>query len=99
MKLCRSNWQGIVHCTNSGDCTWFDFAQDIIRQAGLATTVKPTSSDKYVRPAERPKYSVLSAESLHRYGFRMRPWQQTLPDYLAERAELNVESASSSNLA
>jgi dTDP-4-dehydrorhamnose reductase len=99
VQLCRSNAQGIVHCTNSGDCTWFEFAQEIIHQAGLTTTVKPTSSDKYVRPAERPRYSVLSPESLYRCGLRMRPWQQTFPDYFAGRAELNAESASSSNLA
>lgn len=95
VKLCRSNAHGIVHCTNSGDCSWFDFAQDIIRQAGLTTKVRPTTSDKYVRPAERPKYSVLSPASLAAYGMEMRPWQQAICDYLAERGKINDQLASS----
>ena len=94
-KLCRLGSKGIIHCTNSGDCTWFELAQEIIRNAGLSTTVKPTTSDKYVRPAERPKYSVLSSASLNSYGIEMRSWQQTLTNYLAERFRSNAEIASS----
>jgi dTDP-4-dehydrorhamnose reductase len=86
IKLCKSGAQGIVHCTNRGDCSWFDFASEIIRQSGSKTVVRPTTSDRFVRPAERPKYSVLSSGSLADYGIEMRPWQQTLPDYLRERA-------------
>ena len=95
IQLCRSDAKGMVHATNSGDCTWFDFAKEILRQAGVSTTVKPTTSDKYVRPAERPTYSVLSPASLNAHGIRMRPWQETLPDYLAERSRSNAEPASS----
>jgi dTDP-4-dehydrorhamnose reductase len=86
IQLCRRNAKGMVHATNSGDCTWFDFAREILRQAGSSTTVKPTTSDKYIRPAERPKYSVLSPDSLNAYGLTMRPWHETLADYLSERA-------------
>jgi dTDP-4-dehydrorhamnose reductase len=89
------NAQGIVHCTNSGDCTWFDFAQEIIRQAGLTTKLRPTTSDKYVRPAERPEYSVLSSASLTAYGIEMRPWGQTLIDYLAEHHKSSDQFLSS----
>ena len=85
--LCRAGARGIVHCTNSGDCTWFEFTREIIRQAGLNTTVRPTTSEKYVRAAQRPAYSVLSTSSLARYGIQMRPWQQTLSEYLSERAK------------
>lgn len=95
IQLCRSSAKGILHATNSGDCTWFDFAKEILRQAGVSTMVKPTTSDKYVRPAERPKYSVLSPASLRAYGIQMRPWQETLPDYLEERSRSNVELAPS----
>jgi dTDP-4-dehydrorhamnose reductase len=94
IKLCRASARGILHCTNSGDCTWFDFAQEILRQAGLTSQLRPTTSQKYVRPAERPKYSVLSAASLSAYGIEMRPWQQTLADYLAERYKSHDQLAS-----
>jgi dTDP-4-dehydrorhamnose reductase len=95
VQLCRSGAKGIVHATNSGDCTWFDFTKEILRQAGVSTTVKPTTSDKYVRPAERPKYSVLSPASLNACGIKMRHWQETLPEYLSERNRSNAEPASS----
>ena len=85
VKLCRADARGIVHCTNSRDCTWFDFAAEIVRQAGKTTRVRPTSSDEFVRPAERPKFSVLSPVSLNAHGIVMRPWQETLPEYLASR--------------
>ena len=85
IQLCRVDTHGIVHATNSGECTWYEFATEIIRQAGLATRVLPTTSDKFVRPAARPKYSVLSPASLTGHGIVMRSWQQTLPVYLAQR--------------
>ena len=86
IKLCSSEAKGIVHATNSRDCSWYDFAREIIRQSGLDTTVRPTTSDRIVRPAERPKYSVLSSASLASYGIDMRPWQEALADYLSQRS-------------
>ncbi len=85
IQLCRKNAQGIVHVTNQGDCTWFDFARQIVAEVGLSTKVNPTSSDKFVRPAERPKYSVLSSRSLDQYQVTMPSWQDALQRYLAER--------------
>ena len=83
--LCRKNASGIVHATNRGDCTWYDFAYAIVQQAKLPVRVRPTSSEKFVRPAKRPKYSVLSLVSLERYGLQMPAWQDALGRYLDER--------------
>ena len=47
--------------------------------------MRETTSDKFVRPAERPKYSVLSPASLQKYGVTMPEWQDALQRYLAER--------------
>jgi dTDP-4-dehydrorhamnose reductase len=85
VKLCRASASGIIHTTNQGECTWYDFASEIVHQAGLKTVVRPTTSDRFVRPAPRPKYSVLSDATLKAYGIQMRTWQQTLPDYLHSR--------------
>jgi len=86
IQLCHAKAQGIVHATNRGDCSWFEFAQEIIRRAGLSTVVRPTTSDKFVRPAPRPAYSVLSPKSLNEYGITMPDWREALGRYLAERA-------------
>lgn len=85
IQLCRKDASGIVHVTNSGECTWFEFAREIVRAAGLQTIVRPTTSEKFARPAPRPKYSVLSSASLSSYGIFMPHWRDALPDYLSAR--------------
>ena len=85
VQLCRAGATGIVHATNRGDCTWFDFASELVRGSHLSTQVRPTSSDKFVRPAKRPRYSVLSSGSLERYGIVMPLWQDAVERYLTER--------------
>jgi dTDP-4-dehydrorhamnose reductase len=85
VQLCRKQAAGIVHATNSGDCSWFELARETIRDAGLNTVVRPTTSEKFVRPAKRPKYSVLSAKSRSKYGIDMPHWQEALRAYLSER--------------
>jgi dTDP-4-dehydrorhamnose reductase len=84
IHLCRNNVRGTVHATNAGDCTWFEFASEIIRRAGLHTTVLPTTTDKFPRPAKRPKYSVLSCTSLNACGIVMPDWKEALSVYLSE---------------
>jgi dTDP-4-dehydrorhamnose reductase len=85
IQLCRQEASGVVHVTNRGECSWFDFAREIIARAGLDTVVRETTSDKFLRPAERPKYSVLSPESLQKRGIEMPGWQDALQRYLADR--------------
>lgn len=85
IALCGKNAGGLVHACNAGECTWFDFAREIVSSAGLNTEVRPVSSAKMARPAPRPAYSVLSATSLHRYGIEMPEWKDALRRYLDER--------------
>ena len=86
ISLCRGGARGIVHVTNSGNCSWFEFAQEIVKDAGLASAVRPVSSAQMARPAPRPAYSVLSATSLRRYAIEMPSWQDALRRYMKERA-------------
>jgi dTDP-4-dehydrorhamnose reductase len=85
IQLCHKGASGIVHATNRGECSWFEFARAIVAGAGLSTAVLETTSDKFARPAKRPKYSVLSPASLEKYGVTMPDWQDALRRYLAER--------------
>jgi dTDP-4-dehydrorhamnose reductase len=85
IRLCRNHASGIVHVTNAGDCSWFEFAREIVKGAGLATEVRPVSSQQMARPAPRPAYSVLSSKSLQPYGITMPTWQDALRRYLQER--------------
>jgi dTDP-4-dehydrorhamnose reductase len=85
VELCEDEAQGVVHVTNRGECTWFEFAERIVEMSGMTTKVRPTTSDKFVRPAPRPQYSVLSPVSLERYGMQMPQWEDALERYLRER--------------
>lgn len=85
IALCRNQASGIVHVTNAGNCSWFEFAREIVKGAGLVTEVRPASSQQMARAAPRPAYSVLSPRSLQRYGIAMPTWQDALQRYLQER--------------
>lgn len=84
-QLCAKGTRGIVHVTNSGNCTWYEFAKEIIRTSGSSTVVKPVTTAEFPRPARRPEFSVLSPSSLHSYGITMPEWQDSLRRYLATR--------------
>jgi dTDP-4-dehydrorhamnose reductase len=86
VELCRASARGIVHVTNSGNCTWYEFAGEIVRGAGLRATVKPVSTAEYPRPARRPAYSVLSPASLTAYNIQMPEWRDGLRRYLGSAA-------------
>jgi dTDP-4-dehydrorhamnose reductase len=86
IQLCRKQASGIVHVTNRGECTWFDFARAIVSAAELNTIIRPTTTEKFPRPAQRPKYSVLSPESLDRYDITMPDWDDALRRYVVERS-------------
>jgi dTDP-4-dehydrorhamnose reductase len=87
VELCRRSAHGIVHVTNSGNCTWYEFAAAIIRESSLQTLVKPVTTAEFPRPARRPAYSVLSADSLHAYNVRMPDWQDALRRYLGSATD------------
>ena len=87
MQLFTTDAWGTYHATNSGDCTWFDLAVEIVRLRGLGTRVTPRSSDDPTRPARRPAYSVLDCTLLSRtLGKPLRPWRAALADYLGSDA-------------
>jgi dTDP-4-dehydrorhamnose reductase len=71
---------GIYHGTNSGQATWFDFAQEIFKLSGAdVNRVIPVSSNEYLRAANRPSYSVLSHDSWAKTSIKpMRDWRIAL---------------------
>jgi len=82
--LVRADARGIVNITNSGTCSWFEFAKETLLRAGRSTRVSPINSAEAGRMARRPAYSVLSQEALANYGIALRTWQEALQTYLVE---------------
>lgn len=92
-QLCRLKVTGIIHATNWGDCTWFEFANEIVRLSGSTALIRAVTSEQFPRPARRPANSVLSAASLAAHGITMPSWQAALRDYMDERHSAGNEVA------
>ncbi|BCB77120.1 dTDP-4-dehydrorhamnose reductase [Phytohabitans flavus] len=75
---------GVYHGTASGETTWYGLARAVFARAGHdPDRVRPTTSDKYVRPAPRPSYSVLGHDRWARATLTPMPhWEAMLTAYL-----------------
>jgi dTDP-4-dehydrorhamnose reductase len=83
-----SPW-GIYHVTNTGITTWYDFAVEIFRLAGIDVPVQPITTAEYAAPAARPAYSVLDTTAYHRLGGPAMPdWKTALEEYIIEWRKL-----------
>jgi dTDP-4-dehydrorhamnose reductase len=88
--LLEGDVRGVVNVTNSGSCTWFDFARKILElkpPPGREVRVTPITSAELGRAAKRPENSVLDGSRLERLtGVRMRHWEDALREYLREKS-------------
>ena len=74
---------GIYHVTNTGSCSWYDFAVEIASKTGSKKEVVPVTSERFKRPARRPAFSVLNNTMLKLEGVdEPRRWEEALGDYL-----------------
>lgn len=80
---------GVYHATNNGFCTWFEFAKEILKLAGLKPVLTPIRTSQSPGKARRPSFSALRSVRLPKHGIRMREWKEALSDYLAEKGHLN----------
>ena len=74
---------GTYHVTNTGTCSWFDFAVAIAAKRGIRKDIVPVTSEQFKRPAARPAYSVLGNNMLRLEGIaEPRKWEEALGEYL-----------------
>ena len=71
--------KGIYHYTNEGVCSWYDFANEIMKLSGLSCKVNPIPSSAYPTKATRPFYSVLSKEKIKNvFNIEIPHWKESL---------------------
>lgn len=77
---------GIYHANNAGSCSWYEFAVELYRLAGLdPAIIKPIPATEYPTPTRRPAYSVLRRYALELMGLDdARPWQEATEEFIAE---------------
>lgn len=83
VELIEREDYGIHHMAGTGECTWFDFAQEIFDLADYETRVMSTTTEMMARKAPRPAYSVLASERDD--PIRLPEWRSSLRRYLADR--------------
>ena len=85
VDMIQTDKYGIYHATNEGICTWYEFACEIFRQAGVKIEVTPVPASEYPAKAKRPENSRLDKSKLTENGFERLPsWQDALGRYLKE---------------
>lgn len=84
VDMIQTEEYGRYHATNEGLCSWYEFAVEIFRQAGMPeVVVAPVDSSRFPARATRPKNSRMSKAKLTEHGFKLLPdWQDALKRYL-----------------
>jgi dTDP-4-dehydrorhamnose reductase len=81
--LAESDDYGIHHIAGGGQCSWYEFAQEIFDQEGVECRVMAGTTEMLARPAPRPALSALVSE--HRDPIVLPHWRRGLSEYLTER--------------
>ncbi|ANB60741.1 dTDP-4-dehydrorhamnose reductase [Anoxybacteroides amylolyticum] len=82
-QLIQTEKYGVYHISNSGHCSWYEFAKAIFEQANVNIVVNPCKTKDYPRPAQRPAYSVLDHMALRLNGFKeLRHWCEALKEFM-----------------
>lgn len=86
VDMIESDRYGAYHATNEGICSWYEFAKEIFRAAGMDNvSVTPVKSGEFPVKAKRPKNSRMSKEKLVTNGFSLLPaWQDAVARYIKE---------------
>lgn len=86
VDMTESEHYGRYHATNEGFCSWYEFACEIFKQAGMAEVkVTPVDSSQFPAKAKRPMNSRMDKSKLAANGFEPLPtWQDALGRYLKE---------------
>jgi dTDP-4-dehydrorhamnose reductase len=89
VQLMTTDYYGVFHITNRGACSWYEFAGEILKLAGLKNPVIPISSVQYPQKAKRPGFSVLDNYQLRLLGMDDMPtWQEALRDYMVAKGHI-----------
>ena len=84
LALLMKDARGVFNATSRGDITWFDFATEIVRLAGLQTRVLPQTTEELNRPAPRPVYSTLELSKLEAFlGKPCIDWKEGVAAHMA----------------
>ncbi|MCL1632933.1 dTDP-4-dehydrorhamnose reductase [Sporolactobacillus sp. CPB3-1] len=83
IELFQTDRYGVYHLSNSGSCTWYEFAKAIFEIKGIDVRVNPCTTEEFPRPAKRPKNSEFEHLALRLNRFKdVRGWKRALEEHL-----------------
>jgi dTDP-4-dehydrorhamnose reductase len=88
-ELVERDTVGLLHLTNAGECSWFEFAQEALALAGAEAKMEPIDTGQLQQRARRPSYSALDTARLGEVGLSpLRPWKEALSAYLQAKGAI-----------
>jgi dTDP-4-dehydrorhamnose reductase len=81
-RLVASAAYGLYHAVNAGPVSWYDFAAEAARLAGVNAAIEPVTAREWTAGARRPRFSALSNAKLAALGIPMPGWREGLAAYL-----------------
>ena len=89
VSMIQTDKYGRYHATNEGYCSWYEFAKEIFKVAGVTINVAPVDSSAYPAKAKRPANSRMEKKKLDEMGFKRLPsWQDATRRYIEELQKL-----------
>jgi dTDP-4-dehydrorhamnose reductase len=82
-RLVRAQAYGIYHLSNAGSVSRKEWAEEVLRLAGLTDiAIEPTTQSEYGAPYRKPAFSALANVNAARRGITLRPWQEALAEHM-----------------
>lgn len=89
VSMIQTDKYGRYHATNEGYCSWYEFAKEIFKVAGVTINVAAVDSSAYPAKAKRPANSRMEKKKLDEMGFKRLPsWQDATRRYIEELQKL-----------
>ncbi|GAV12370.1 dTDP-4-dehydrorhamnose reductase [Paenibacillus sp. NAIST15-1] len=83
--LIKTEYYGIFHASNTGFCSWFEFAQAIFEELKWDIELIPCTTSEFPRPAPRPKYSMMDHMAIRTSGLNdLRHWKEALREFIIQ---------------
>jgi dTDP-4-dehydrorhamnose reductase len=81
-RLVRERETGLFHLTNTGACSRREWAEEVLRLAGVSVAIEPVTQAEYGGPFRKPVNSVLENRNAAQLGVTLRPWQEALAEHV-----------------
>ncbi|WP_256759139.1 dTDP-4-dehydrorhamnose reductase [Cohnella sp. WQ 127256] len=86
IELVQTEAYGIYHASNTGTCSWYEFAQAIFEESNMSIRTEPCTTEEFPRPAPRPAFSVMDHSAIRQNGLTdLRPWREGLKAFMKDQ--------------